>query len=504
MLFLSLLACEPEATDDPIVYAFPEGFRWGAASAAHQVEGGNTNNNWYQWETLPEFAGNTEEPSGAATNNYELHATDADLLTNIGADIYRLSIEWSRVEPSRDVADEAEWAHYREVLETLVERGVEPMITLHHFTEPIWFNDLTDIGCESGPSDSNLCGWSNPDAVAEFAEFSAEAGARFGDLVDQWSTFNEPGGYLLSGYLGGAFPPGISSLSKTAIDENVFPVAEGLFAANGLAYDAVHAADTEDADGDGVSASVGFTNSIQYIVPLDPENADDVAAANRLQALYGYIFPDAVISGKMDRDLDGTPEESRPEWANKCDLLGYQYYFRMPVKYAKSFPPVEVVPCDAPVLAGLGLTLSDVGCPQPYADDVTDMGYEHYSPGLGLLATEIHARYPEVPLRVTEAGIATTYGKRRAENIVQQLVGLHEAIEDGAPVDGYIHWSLTDNFEWAEGFRPRFGLHTVDYDTFERTPTEGAEAFTKIIADNGIRQSMLDAYGGEHLSPNPE
>lgn len=503
MLVLTLLACAPEEdSGNPIVYAFPEGFRWGAAGAAHQIEGGNTNNNWYQFETLPEFAGKTVEPSGAGVDGYARYESDADLLVDLGADVYRLSIEWSRVEPERDVWDEAEWAHYLAVIEALRARGVEPMITLHHFTDPIWTYDLRDLECASGPTDTNMCGWTNPEVPAEFAEFAAEAARRFGHLVDEWTTFNEPGGYLLSGYLGGAFPPGEMNLSREDVGARILPVAAGMLDANAAAYASVKAADVIDADGDGIIARVGFTNSIQWILPADPDDPADVAAADRVRDLYGYLFPDAMINGLFDRDLDGVPEEEHPEWAGTCDLLGYQYYFRMYVISLPNFPPVEAVPCDATMLGLFGLDPAVLGCPDVHADDVTQMGYEHFSPGLGLLAPQMAERYPGTPLRVTEAGIATTSGQRRGESIVRQLAGLSEAIEAGSPVDGYIHWSLTDNFEWAHGYHPRFGLYTVDLDTFERTPTEGVDVFAQIIADNGIRRDLWEKYGeGDHLSP---
>jgi beta-glucosidase/6-phospho-beta-glucosidase/beta-galactosidase len=501
-MLLLLSACADPAAENPMIYTFPEGFRWGAASAAHQIEGGNTNNNWYQFETLPAFADKVAEPSGDAVNGYAMYETDADLAADLGVDVVRVSIEWSRVEPSRDTWDEAEWAHYRAVLEALRARGIEPMVTLHHFTEPIWTQDLSDLDCASGPTDANLCGWTNPEVPAEFAEFSAEAAARFGDLVDEWTTFNEPGGYLLSGYLGGIFPPGEFNLTRSDIIANVLPVAEGLMDGHAAAYAAVKAADTVDAGGDGDVARVGFTNSIQWITPVDPDNAEDVAAAARLQSLYGYIFPDALINGLFDRDLDGVPEESHPEWANTTDLLGYQYYFRLYVKASPGFPPLDAIPCDQSVLDMIGMNLEDMGCPSPHPDDVTDMDYENYSPGLGLLATALAERYPGIPLRVTEAGIATDTGRRRAESIVRELIGLHSAIAAGAPVDGYVHWSLTDNFEWAHGFAPHFGLYSVDRTTFERTATEGATVFTTVIADNGVRQSVFEAYGvGEHLTP---
>lgn len=498
-----LLACahpDPEAAD-PVALAFPDGFRWGAAGAAHQIEGGNTNNNWYQFETLPAFAGFTTEPSGDAVRGWELYETDADLVAELNADVYRLSIEWSRVEPSRDTWDEAAWAHYADVLDALAARGVEPMITLHHFTEPIWAYDLTDVDCAAGPSDTNLCGWSNPDMVAEFVEFAAEAAARFGDRVDAWTTFNEPMTYFIVGYVGGTFPPAKSALTVSDIQTQAFPVLKGMLDGHAGAYAAIKAADGVDLDGDGLAAEVGFTNAMSWIEPLDPADPEDVAAADRIQGLYGYSFPDAVVDGLLDADLDGVPEEAHPEWAGTVDRLGYQYYYRFFVKGAPGFPPLDAIPCDPILLGALGLDPSVVGCPEPDPADVTQMGYEHYPPGLGLLGGALAARYPGLPLRVTENGIATTSGQRRAESIVRHVKAVHEAIDAGAPIDGYVHWSLTDNFEWAEGFRPLFGLYTVDRTSFARTPTTGAVVLADLAEHNGIRRSVLEAYDGEHLTP---
>jgi len=503
MLPLLLIACtgaDPKDAD-PVVLEFPAGFRWGAAGAAHQIEGGNTNNIWYQFETLPAFAGSVAEPSGEAVRGWELWETDADLAVELNSDVYRLSIEWSRVEPSRDQWDEAAWQHYAEVIDGLRARGVEPMLTLHHFTEPIWSHDLNDVDCLAGPSDTNLCGWTNPDMVAEFVEFAAETAARFGDRVDAWTTFNEPMTYFIVGYIGGTFPPGKTALTASDIQTQAFPVLEGMLDGHAGAYAAVKAADGVDADGDGVAAEVGFTNAMSWIEPVDPSNPDDVAAAERVQGLFGYAFPDAAVDGMLDADLDGQPEEAHPEWGGTVDRLGYQYYFRFAVKSAPGVPPLDAIPCDPVLLGALGLEPSAVGCPEPDPADVTQMGYEHYPPGLGYLGVALAERYPGLPLRVTENGIATTSGQRRAESIVRHVKAVHEAIEAGAPIDGYIHWSLTDNFEWAEGFEPKFGLYSVDLSTYTRTPTTGALVLAELAAQNGIRQSQLDAYDGEHLTP---
>jgi beta-glucosidase len=500
-MLLLLLACSADRFDDPVVLAFPAGFRWGAAGAAHQVEGGNTNNIWSQFETLPEFAGLTTEPSGEAVRGWDLYETDADLAEDLGSNVYRLSIEWSRVEPSRGVWDEAAWAHYGDVIDALRARGIEPMVTLHHFTEPIWTHDLRDVDCVAGPSDTNLCGWANPEMATAFARFATEAATRLGDRVDTWTTFNEPMSYFIGGYVGGSFPPGKSALTTSAIQADAFPVLRGMLDGHAAAYAALHAADGVDADGDGTAAVVGFTNAMSWVEPLDPGDPADVAAADRVQALYGYSFPDATIRGLLDADLDGVPEEAHPEWAGTVDQLGYQYYFRFAVKAAPGFPPLDALPCDPTLLAALGLDPATLGCPVPDPADVTQMGYEHYPPGIRLLGEALADRYPGVPLRVTENGIATTTGVRRAESIVRHLVELHAAIEEGVPVDGYVHWSLTDNFEWAEGFRPKFGLYAVDLATYTRTPTEGATVFADIIHDDGIRRSILDTWDGEHLTP---
>lgn len=503
MLLLLLGACtagKPAAGDDPLVYPFPAGFRWGAAGAAHQIEGGNTNNNWYQFETLPAFAGKTAEPSGMAVDGWARYAEDADLAADLGLDLYRLSIEWSRVEPTRGVWDEAAWQHYSDVIDTLRARGIEPMVTLHHFTEPIWVQDLSDPDCATGPSDTNLCGWANPEVPAAFVAFATEAAARFGDRVDAWTTFNEPMAYFIAGYIGGNFPPGRSALTVSDIQDDAFPVLFGMFDAHAAAYAALHAADGVDADGDGVAAQVGFTNSVSWVEAVDPSDPADVAAADRVQALYGYSFPDAVIRGLVDTDLDGVPEAAHPEWGGTVDQLGIQYYFRLPVLAAPGFPPLDAIPCDRTLLGTLGLDPSALGCPEIDPDDVTMMGYEHYPPGLRLITEALADRYPGTPLRVTENGIATTTDRRREESVVRHLKELAVAVADGAPVDGYVHWSLTDNFEWAEGFRPRFGLYAVDLATYTRTRTGGADTFATIVADGGIRQSLL-ALDGEHLSP---
>lgn len=503
MLLLALLACTgSKDDDDPVVVAFPDDFVFGAAGAAHQIEGGNTNNIWSQFETLPQFEGRTRAPSGEAVRGWERYEEDSQLAADLHLDVYRLSIEWSRVEPERNVWDDAAWDHYRAVLESVTARGMRPMVTLHHFTEPIWTNDLRDPDCAEGPSDQNLCGWTNPEMAFEFAEFAHAAGSRLGDLVDEWSTFNEPNTYLIPGYVSGTFAPGKVNLTADAIVANVLPVMKGMLDGHAAAAAELRLTDGIDADGDGAAVELSLTNAMSWIEPLDPANPDDVAAAERIQALFGYAWPDAVVDGLFDHDLDGVPTEAHPEWAGTIDRLGYQYYFRFAVKAAPGFPPLDALPCDPVLLGALGLTPESVGCPEPDPANLTQMGYEHYPEGLRLLGEALVDRYPGLPLRITENGIATTSGRRRAESIVRHLEAVAPLVDGGAPIDGYIHWSLTDNFEWAEGFEPKFGLYAVDLSTYDRTPTEGATVYAEIASAGGLRRSHLDTYGGDGpLSP---
>ncbi len=261
-------------------------------------------------------------------------------------------------------------------------------------------------------------------------------------------------------------------------------------------YQALKTCDTMDADGDGETASVGLTLSVVDWVPArrnrpstDPE---DVAAADRMRYVYHFLLADALREGTFDADLDGTGEESQPDWADKLDWLGVQYYFRAGVTGRNGLVPgVNATPCYGPLDAGACLP------PEDETHWVPQMGYEYYEPGLYEILMDYHERYADLPLLVTEAGIATDVGARRAENVVRTLEQIHFARRAGADVRGYYHWALMDNFEWAEGFEPRFGLYRVDRTgDYPRTATEGATVFGAIAGAHSLTIDQRDAYGG--------
>ncbi|MGE0398934.1 MAG: glycoside hydrolase family 1 protein [Kofleriaceae bacterium] len=481
-------------------------FRFGAATAATQIEDMNPATDWYLW-TQPVAEGGMGKGTfvGDAVKGYSMVDDDLALVTSLGLDSYRFSIEWARIEPVKDQIDEAAIAHYRTQLETMKAMGMRPLVTLHHFSNPVWVMDPREAACPAGPTATNLCGFGGPGGAMIVDEMGAHAALmaqRFGDLVDEWGTVNEPFIYMLAAYGIGNFPPGKNTILNLP---EFLPAVRDYVAAHAAMYKAIKANDTVDADGDGNPADVGLSMSVASWQPArgnkPSTNADDIAAAERITYIMHYLFVDAALNGTFDGNVDGDPEEQHPEWANTIDWLGLQYYFRAGVSADRPLipAPASLTPC----IGGF-----DVGSCLPALDPtycVPTMGYEGYAQGIEKIITDHAARYPGLPLVVSEAGIATSTGKRRAENVVRVLEAMERARADGADLRGYYHWSLTDNFEWAEGYVPKFGLYAVDRSTFARTETEGATALRDIATARALTTAQREDYGGEGpMTPDPQ
>jgi beta-glucosidase len=484
--------------DSSLEIRFPKDFSLGAATAAEQIEDGDDQSDWYLW-TGPEPEGLAHGTFvGQAAQGYSRALDDVQLLTRLHLDAYRFSISWSRVEPRRDAVDEAALQHYDELIDVLVAAGIKPMITVHHFSSPVWVDDpRRGVECPDGPGDTDLCGWNDPagaeQIIAELAEHARTLAARYGDRVDEWCTLNEPLNYLLAGYGVGIFPPGRSLLLG---DFNGFiDAVRNYTRAHVAVYDAIHEADTVDADGDGVAALVGLTLSVSEWVPARDNQVSrdrqDEAARDKIVYVRHHALVESLLSGTFDADLDGQPDEQHPDWAGKLDFLGVQYYARMGVTSSPALMPVlELTPCAGGI---------DMGSCVPPLDEtkwVPSMDYEYYEPGIYNVLSDFAARWPDLPLIVTESGLATDVGRRRAEHIVRSLEQIWYSREEGADVRGYYHWSLIDNFEWMEGYGPHFGLYSVDRSTFERTPTEGATLLGEIAAGRRLTEAMRRDYGG--------
>ncbi len=480
------------------------GFRFGVATAATQIEETNERTDWWAW-TAPTSEGGLGrgEYVGEAVRGYANAEADIALLTEMNLDSYRFSIEWARIEPERDVIDMAEVQHYRDLLVALRAAGIRPMVTLHHFSNPLWADDprVTDPAACTETA-TQLCGWghSGPALVEEAREHAAFLAEQYGDLVDEWGTINEPVNYLFAAYGAGQFPPG---RNWAIADQPLFLETVKTFVdAHVAMYEAIHANDTVDADdADGVTASVGLPLSVANWVPtrggLPSSDPADVAAAERLVYVYHYLLPDALLNGQWDPDLDPRTDdtEPHPEWMGTIDWLGVQYYFRAGVTSRPALLSLlGATPC-VPPLDG-GACLDELADPTFY---VPEMRYEFYAPGFFDVVMGFHERYRDrdVPILATEAGIATNVGARRAENVVrilEQIGGLRAA---GVDFRGYYHWSMMDNFEWAEGYGPHFGLYRVDREAgFTRTATTGATVYGEIAAGRELTETHLRTYGG--------
>jgi beta-glucosidase len=389
------------------VRGFPEGFTWGTATAAHQIEGGNTNNDWWAFEHQEGTV--CAEPSGDACDSWLRWEEDADLVAGLGLDTYRFSVEWSRIEPSEGEISRAALEQYRRMCAGLRERGVDPVVTFHHFTTPTW---LTARG-----------GWESGVSVERFGRFCTVVAKALGDVMTRACTINEPNIVATMGWHAGMFPPG-----KTD-KELSWAVGDNFVRAHRLAVDAIR----EAAPG----VPVGLTLSM----------TDYQLAPGGEEALAG------IRHHAEDVFLDGTGGD---------DFLGVQVYTRM-------------------LIGPDGWAGYEDGVP------VLDMGYEFYPASLGnCLRRAWDYTGGALPLLVTENGIGTTDDAQRIDYVRQALLGVLDALAEGIDVRGYTYWSLLDNFEWAFGYTPRFGLVSVDRATFARTPKPSAAWLSSVAAANAL------------------
>jgi beta-glucosidase len=415
-------------------------FLWGAGTSAHQVEGGNDQNDWWDWEMIPGKIRNGDR-SGAACRHWERYEEDLDLLRAIGLDSYRFSIEWSRIEPEPGRYDDKAIDHYRRVLLACRARGITPMVTLHHFTNPRWF--------------AALGGWEFERNLPHFARFARLAGERYGDLVDFWITINEPEVLAFHAYDEGDWPPGVKNRTRA------LRVIANLLEAHALASVALRETDRVDADGDGAATLIGAAKHWALLEPLRPWFPPERISAAIQHKAFNIAVATALSGGPIDLSIPGARKVRRRVDAlrGSSDFIGVNYYTRWFVTlFGKE--PRRARP----------------------GGKVSDLDWEFYPEGLERALVECGAF--GLPLIVTENGIADAADRLRPDFIRESLAALDRARARGVGVRGYFHWSLLDNFEWNDGYRGRFGLHAVDFEKADlpRTPRGSARVYTEEIA----------------------
>jgi beta-glucosidase/6-phospho-beta-glucosidase/beta-galactosidase len=487
---------------------FPSTFHWGVAHAGFQAEGGpgspvDPNSDWYKWvhDPINQLLGLTHGVPEDGPGTYVSYDSDAELAeTKLGMNTFRMSIEWSRIFPnstaSVDISDEgggvsqadldaldalanqAEVEHYRAVFASLIDHHLEPLITVNHFTLPVWVHDpittrvLAQLGLPAPDA-----GWLSPDTPVEFEKYAAYVAYKYGNQVDNWTVLNEPVPPILTEFLSipglvPNWPPGLirPDLASTFLVNEV----KGYVGA----YDAIHKWDD--------TAFVGFANNMIPARPANPVSQNDVQAADAWNAFYNRWFPNAVIDGWVDANLDGnpTPDEIHPEMANKADFIGVQYYGSQPMQ-GFGVAPIPGFPWlrGLPVRCSAGeATCSDFNQP-------TD-------PGGFREVLEVAASYGK-PLWVTENGIADANDSKRPPYIVSHIAVVQDEIAHGLDIRGYTYWSFVDNLEWANGYDLEFGLYGSDPTTpeLERTPKPASiAAINAITTSNSLPLALLGMY----------
>jgi beta-glucosidase len=410
----------------------PAGFLWGTATSAHQLEGGNEND-WTRFESVP---GNIEggDRSTVAADHWNRMAEDVAHMTAIGANAYRFSIEWSRLEPEEGSWNEAAWARYQDLLRQLREAGITPMVTLLHFTLPNWMADRGGVAAADFPE--------------RFSRFAAQAARRLGPDVELWCTINEPNVQMYMGYMVGNWPPLEASPARAA------SAWVGLARAHAAAAKALRSVDPD--------AKIGIAQNQMALQPAWRLWIPDWLTVRLVDQAWNWAFHDAVQDGRVRLRLPGASiDERMPDLAGSADFLGLNYYHRYLLHAVPGAPQgVEMRP-------GPGMK-SELGGDPPPGDS--------YPEGMLLLMREAWDRYG-LPIYITEAGIADDQGVMRGPLIRAHVEAIQRALSEDIPVRGYFHWTLMDSFEWEKGYRPRFGLYHVDRETLERTRAGGAEVF---------------------------
>jgi len=506
---------------------FPDDLLWGVSLSGFQFEMGDPagrgidpNTDWYAWVHDPlnmqkgVVSGDLPENS---VDYWNLYKEDHKIAESLGLNAYRIGIEWSRIFPKStshvevglergtdgriarieiddstiqkldEAANKDALRHYREIIKDLRARGFTVFLCLNHFTLPLWVHDpigVRDTKLRHGPR-----GWVDEQTVIEFTKYAAYLASKLGDIADRWATFNEPTVVSEMGYMipQSGFPPGLVNF-KASSKAGVHMVV-----AHARAFDAIKEFDKIKADADSLSpADVGVIHAIIPVKPLNVQRESDVKAAEFLNHMHNHFFTQAAVTGWLDENLSRRKErgEMKNYLGQRLDWLGVNYYSRAVVKgkrsiLARLFAGIDAIP---EMAEGYGF-----GC-GPNSKSVegmptSDFGAEIYPQGI-IEALETVKGYGE-PMYITEHGIADAKDLLRPRFLVDHLKLLEGAIEEGRfDLRGYFHWALIDNYEWARGFRMKFGLFAVDLKTKKRVARKSANIYKKIVAKGKVTSDI--------------
>ena len=424
---------------------FPNSFAWGTATAAHQVEGNNTNNNWYDWEHQLDENNQPRIHNGdksiLAADHWNRYPDDIKLMKDLGVNHYRFSIEWSKIEPQNGDYNVESIQHYRDLCDSLIKNNITPVVTLHHFTHPTWFEKLG--------------AFEKKENIDHFIEYSEYAFNNLKDLVPIWCTINEPSVFVSQGYFNGIFPPGKKDPVLAAT------VLENLLFAHTKTYKHLKSLNGGD------NAQIGLVKNIFQFDPLRRWHILDWAFSKVLNNVFTHSTLDYFKKGYSTFSLPGMVKKhmENNDAVGAMDFIGLNYYSRMHVKGQANLTEPFVF--------------------EKRAKDIqTDMDYALYPEGFYEALHTISTL--KKPIYVTENGVADQGNNIREIFIKRYLYALHKGLQDGLDIRGYFYWTLMDNFEWSEGYKMKFGLYEVDFETQERTLRESSNLFAKMVKKPGV------------------
>jgi beta-glucosidase len=442
--------CRRDAVISPGWMNFPTGFLWGISTAAHQVEGNNEKNQWSDWERNGRIK--TGEKSGLACDWWNNAERDFDLAREMGLNALRMSVEWSRIEPEPNRWDLEAINRYRQMLQGLHRRGIEPMLCLHHFSHPRWFE--------------NDSGFLSPTAEEVFERFTRRVVREFGDLCTYWVTFNEPNVFAALGYVLGEFPPGAKGKITTALR-----ILASIARCHERAYRAIHELQP--------NAQVGWAHNYVIFEPSRRGFPPDNWITRLVNHLFNESFLGVIDEGKSPFPLNFLNGKLR-HVKGSCDFVGVNVYSRFHVAFSLRHAPQlfanVFVPADVPQ--------GDRGAEKPYGESY---------PAAIRLAVERFSRLGK-PIYILENGVPDAEDRIRPWLIVNVVKELDRLLAQGTDIRGYFHWTLTDNFEWSEGWGLRFGLVALDSFTQQRTMRPSGHLYSAIAKANGMSLDLAERF----------
>ncbi len=411
-------------------------FSLGAASAATQIEGGECGHNWNDWYHQGRIKDNSNP--ARATDHYNRWKQDADLMADMKIQHYRLGIEWARICPDEGRVDEAAVSHYRDELLYLKEKGISVLLTIHHFTNPMWFE--------------RKGAFTKKENLEYFLDFVQLVVSSFGDIVSEYITINEPNVYATISYFYGDWPPGEKSIVKA------LKVMSNMTVCHIKAYQMIHDMRQKMGFHD---TKVSFAHHVRVFDPKNPKNPWHRICAKLVERFFQGAITKAILTGCFPWPLKRDAGVSRGEY---IDFIAVNYYTRT--------------------------TVSGFGDGTRQDAPKNDLGWEIYPEGL-IRCTENIYQVLERPVYITENGTCDNQDAFRCKYIYEHLKAITKS---SLPVTRYYHWCFCDNFEWIEGESSRFGLDHIDYETQERTVKRSGEFYTKMIEENGITKEGYEQY----------